>query len=76
MKMELIANHAPQQYKDVTIKKFVIAVNDIPYRVEYDPHTHWVSVYNPDTHYYMRSWSKLAMVQSFIKDTLLEMEIA
>tara|TARA_R100001463_G_scaffold136591_2_gene202424 strand:- start:5411 stop:5641 length:231 start_codon:yes stop_codon:yes gene_type:complete len=76
MKMELLANHTPKQFKDRSINTFIIAVDDRPYLVEFDPITHSTSVYSQDTHRYMYSWSKLVMIKSFIKDTLLEMEIA
>lgn len=36
----------------------------------------YLLVHNVDTMRYMRSWSKLALVRSFINQTWLEMEIA
>lgn len=36
----------------------------------------YLTVHNPDTMRYMRSWTKRCMIRSFISDTLLEMEIA
>ena len=71
--LEILANNS-RPFKHGVIYSFVIAVNDIPYDVSFDKITDYISVYNNDTHHYMRSPKKLDAIKIFVKKALGEDE--
>lgn len=71
--LEMLADNI-LQFKHGVIYSFVIAVNDIPYDVRFDKTNDRITVYNNDTHHYMRSPKKLDAIKIFVKKALGEDE--